>query len=140
VRPSLSSPTPGELIPPLIDPGAFRSVTDTRRLIDKALNLPSVLHRGRLQLRRVRYEVGVRMTTFVGLVPEETFPRRIDNLYVHWWDWTSVEGIMATLHSLIVQGNEPSFSHFITPRTVIIPQTLTSQRCSAPFRMTMPPR
>ena len=39
------------------------------------------------------------MTTFVGLVAEETFARCIDNLYVHWWDWTSVNGIMAILHS-----------------------------------------
>ena len=80
------------------------------------------------------------MTTFVGLVPEETFARRIDNLYIHWWDWTSVDGIMAILHSLVAQGKVPSFSHFIAPHTVIIPQTLTSRRCSAPFRMTMPPR
>ena len=34
------------------------------------------------------------MMTFVGLVPEETFTHRINNLYVHWWDWTSVDGIM----------------------------------------------
>jgi len=47
---------------------------------------------------------------------------------------------MAILHSLIAQGKVPSFSHFIAPHTVIIPQTLTSQRCSALFQMTMPPR
>ena len=66
------------------------------------------------------------MMTFIGLVPEETFTCHINNLYVHWWDWTSVDGIMAILHSLVVQGKVLSFSHFIALHTVIIPQTLTS--------------